>query len=82
MRLPEFAGEVRHGAGIISLDGNVCTHDTCKRTMVDIFSGSTAKTKRQESEGKQQTVLHNVQIMVNLIEFQFRSQTPVVAIRS
>ena len=40
-------------------------HDTCKHTMMDIFSGSTAKAKRQESERKQQTVLHNVQIMVS-----------------
>ena len=46
---------------MISLEGNVCPHVTYKHTMVNIFSGSTAKAKRQESEGEQQTVLHNAQ---------------------
>ena len=44
---------------MISLERKTFADVICKRTMVDIFSGSTAKTKRQESERKQQTVLHN-----------------------
>ena len=64
---------------MISLEGNVCPHVTYKHTMVNIFSGSTAKAKRQESEGEQQTVLHNAQ-EVKFGELQFRSQTPLCSI--
>ena len=39
-------------------DENVCP--LVKRTMVDVFNGWMAEAKKQESERKQQTVLHNV----------------------